>query len=71
MDRQVIRCSDGHLYTAEWLPGFSWRSLRLGGGRRYDHCPVDRRWRVAQIVDPAGLTEQELAQARQHDGGVR
>lgn len=70
-ERQVIRCSDGHLYTATWIPTVGLRSIRLGPDMRIDRCPVDHRWRRARIVDPAGLTDAELARAREHYSGVR
>jgi hypothetical protein len=70
-ERQFIRCSDGHLYTASWVPGFSWRSARLGFGKRFDRCPIDHRWRMAQIVDPGELSEADIAQAEEHYSGVR
>jgi hypothetical protein len=70
-ERQFIRCSGGDLYTATWLPGISWRSARLGMGRRLDRCPVCHRWRMAEAIDPGDLTDADLEQARQHYSGVR
>jgi hypothetical protein len=63
--RQVIRCSAGHLYTATWIPHVSLRDIRM------DRCPIDGRWQLARVVDPAELTDAELAEAQEHYSGVR
>jgi len=61
---RILRCSDGHLFVS------SEGSRLLGsvhfGPKRLLRCPVDRRWRMAGNVSSGDLTEQELAQARQH-----
>lgn len=71
LERQLIRCSDGHLYSATWIPLVCWRSVRLGYGRRLDRCPVGRHWRMAEVVDPGDLTEAEREQAERRYSGVR
>jgi hypothetical protein len=68
---KVIRCSEGHLYTAVWIPFISLRSVRLGWNRRLDHCPVNGKWRMASVVSPDELTESQLAEAREHNSGLR
>src|SRR5579862_540371 len=35
----IVRCSKGHLFTTIWVPGVSFKSVRLGYAR-FQHCPV-------------------------------
>jgi hypothetical protein len=63
---QIVRCSDGHLYTAHWPPFVSLRTVRLGGGARLAKCPIDNRWRVTKIVNANELSESDLQEARSH-----
>jgi hypothetical protein len=67
---RIVKCSDGHLYTALWIPLVGLRSVRLGG-ERYARCPVDHHWRMTVPVDASELTEAELTEARQHDVGLQ
>jgi hypothetical protein len=69
-EEKIIRCSDGHLYTARWIPLVSFRSVRLGS-RRLARCPVDGRWRLARSVDPGELGEAEIEEAKRHDAGTQ
>jgi len=65
MPERIYRCSDGHLYSAQALIA-SLLSVHLGVGVHLQRCPVDNRWRVARVVDPNVLSEEELADARAH-----
>lgn len=62
MAESIIRCSDGHLFTANWIPLVGIRSIRLGT-KRYARCPVNRRWRLMERVSPGELSADQLAQA--------
>jgi hypothetical protein len=61
----IYRCSDGHLYCADFFKMLL-LSLHLGIGTHYQRCPVDRHWRLATRMQPAELTGEQLAEARQH-----
>ncbi|NJP88760.1 MULTISPECIES: hypothetical protein [Nonomuraea] len=67
---RIVRCSDGHLYTAQWAPFFSLRAVRLGS-RRFARCPVDGRWRLVTTVEPRDLTEAEIEEAKRHHAGLQ
>ncbi|MGI5456951.1 hypothetical protein ACQEWB_28060 [Streptomyces sp. CA-249302] len=68
--RTVVRCRDGHLYTTIWIPGASFKSLRLGW-YRWQYCPVGRHWSSAVPVRDDELTPQERALAEMyHDAPV-
>jgi hypothetical protein len=62
MPDRIYRCSDGHLYTADWLKALL-LSAHLGFGTHYQRCAVDGRWRIAKPVDPGELSEAELDEA--------
>lgn len=64
----VVRCARGGLFETLWVPGASFRSLRLGPWRIM-RCPVHDRVEVVHIVDPASLTPQERAAAATHPAG--
>jgi hypothetical protein len=65
MLQRIYRCSDGHLYSADALKA-SLLSVHLGVGAHFQRCPVDKRWRIARVVDPNELSDEELAKARAH-----
>ena len=67
----TVRCSDGHLYTAKWIPLVGLRSVRLGQRNRFARCPIDRKWRMARRVDPETLSATEVMAARQHHVGLQ
>ncbi len=67
----TVRCSDGHLYTATWVPLVGLRSVRLGRGNRFARCPIDRKWRMTELVDTATLSAPEVNEARQHHVGMQ
>jgi hypothetical protein len=60
---QIVRCSDGHLYTMSAASRLF--SVHLGA-RRLQRCAVDHRWRVAENVNPNDLSDAELTEARRH-----
>jgi hypothetical protein len=61
----IVRCRHGHLYTTFWLPGVSFKALRLGWWR-YQRCPVGGHWSLVTPVRPSELTEGERVEARSH-----
>ena len=61
----IVRCRDGHLFTTIWVPGASFKSVRLGA-MRYQHCPVGNHWTFVLPVNPANLTEPERRFAAEH-----
>jgi len=62
----VVRCRDGHLFTTIWVPGASFKSLRLGWWR-FQRCPVGRHWSLVTPVRESELTEAERQLAREHE----
>lgn len=59
----VVRCRQGHLFETVWVPGGSFKAVRLGP-LRYQRCPVGQHWAWIRRVDPSTLTPGELADAR-------
>lgn len=59
----IVRCRQGHLYTTFWLPGVSFKALRLGWWR-YQRCPVGGHWSLITPVRESELTEDERQVAR-------
>ena len=63
--RVVVRCRDGHLFTTIWIPGVSFKALRLGWWR-LQRCPVGRHWSLVTPVDRIVLTAEQLRLADEH-----
>jgi hypothetical protein len=59
----IVRCRRGHLFTTFWLPGISFKALRLGWWR-YQRCPVGGHWSLITPMRPSQLTEAEREEAR-------
>ncbi|HEX4519896.1 MAG TPA: hypothetical protein VH063_09985 [Gaiellaceae bacterium] len=60
----VVRCRRGHVFTTIWIPGASFKSLRLGWWR-VQRCPVGRHWTVVVPVREADLSARELRTAHE------
>src|SRR5947209_3386660 len=58
----VVRCREGHLFSTIWIPGVSFKSLRLGWWR-VQRCPVGRHWSVVTPVRPSDLSEEQRRRA--------
>jgi hypothetical protein len=58
----VVRCRRGHLFTTIWVPGASFKSLRLGWWR-FQRCPVGGHWSAVTPVRRADLTADEQRSA--------
>jgi hypothetical protein len=54
-----VRCRSGHLFTTIWIPGASFKSIRLGWWR-LQRCPVGRHWSIVTPVNRSELAEAEL-----------
>jgi hypothetical protein len=58
--RTIVRCHRGHLFTTLWVPGASFKSLRLGPWR-IQRCPVGRHW---SLVWPAAVSKLSPAEVQ-------
>ena len=61
----VVRCKDGHLFTTVWIPGVSFKAIRLGP-IRFQYCPVGEHWAWVKPVDPDELNPAERRFAARH-----
>jgi hypothetical protein len=61
----VVRCREGHLFTTIWIPGASFKALRLGWWR-FQRCPVGSHWTLVTPVKESELTAEELRFAAEH-----
>jgi len=63
----VVRCAKDHLFTTMWVPGASFKSVRLGN-KRYQHCPVGKHWSMVTPIPVDQLSNAErIEAARVHD----
>lgn len=62
MNRTIVQCAQGALYSSIWWPLVSVKSVRMGS-QRLQRCPVHRRWEKTVQVDGAGLSAAEIAEA--------
>lgn len=60
-----VRCSQGHLFTTLWIPGASFKAIRLGN-RRFQRCPVGHHWAMVRPLNESELTEDERLEAAEH-----
>ena len=60
----ILRCSDGHLFTASWVK-ILFLSVHVID-RKWLRCPVDHKWRMADVVPAGTLSETDLYEAQQH-----
>ncbi len=58
MERTIVRCDSGGLYSTIWIPLISFKAIRFGSAR-FQRCPVHRRWERATLVDATALTDEE------------
>jgi hypothetical protein len=66
----VVRCRDGHLFTTVWIPGFSFKAIRLGP-IRLQYCPVGGHWTAVRYIPENELTDAERVLAAQfHDSDL-
>jgi hypothetical protein len=57
-----VRCRRGHLFTTLWIPGASFKSIRLGWWR-LQRCPVGRHWSIVTPVNRSELADAERRSA--------
>ncbi|MEH3154317.1 MAG: hypothetical protein PGN29_02860 [Gordonia paraffinivorans] len=62
MNRKIVRCDSGALYSSIWIPMVSFKAARLGTSR-FQRCPVHHRWERARLVDPSTLSDGERSAA--------
>lgn len=62
--RMIVRCRQGHLFTTVWVPGVSFKAVRLGWWR-FQHCPVGDHWTLVSPVRESDLTEDQQRAARE------
>lgn len=63
----ILRCSDGHLFSATRLK-LVFLSVHLGD-KGWLRCPVDDKWRIAEpvrVYEADALSQAELDEALQH-----
>jgi hypothetical protein len=60
----VVRCRRGHLFSTIWLPGISFKSLRLLWWRG-QRCPVGGHWTIVTPVRESELSEDEKRTAHE------
>jgi hypothetical protein len=61
----IVRCSRGHLFTTLWIVGSSVKAVRLGY-RRYQRCPVCKKWRIVVPVPDSELSDEDRRVAAEH-----
>jgi len=61
----VVRCRKGHLFTTLWVPGASFKAVRLGS-KRWQHCPVGDHWSIVTPVRDADLSDEQRVIAARH-----
>jgi hypothetical protein len=66
----VVRCNRGHLFTTIWIPGATFKALKLGWWR-LQWCPVGRHVALVRPVKTASLSRSERRfAAKHHDAHV-
>ena len=66
----VVRCAQGHLFMSLWIPGASFKAIRLGFVR-FQHCPVGNHWTFVVPVKDSDLSDQDRRAAeRYHDSFI-
>lgn len=61
----VVRCRGGHLFTTIWIPGASFKAIRLGWVR-LQYCPVGHHLTFVVPVREDDLTPEERRMAAMH-----
>jgi hypothetical protein len=66
MERTVVRCAEGHLFSTSFFPMQNLGPDRIGPGRLL-RCPRCARLRSAVPADLGMLTREEIERARALD----
>jgi hypothetical protein len=61
----VVRCRRGHLFTTIWVPGATFKALKLGWWR-LQWCPVGKHLSLVSSVKESELSDEERRFAEQH-----
>jgi hypothetical protein len=61
----VVRCRRGHLFTTIWVPGATFKALKLGWWR-LQWCPVGKHLSLVSPVKESELSDEERRFAEQH-----
>jgi hypothetical protein len=61
----VVRCRRGHLFTTLWVPGATFKALKLGWWR-LQWCPVGKHVSLVSPVRDSDLTAEQKREAEQH-----
>ncbi len=61
----IVRCRQGHLFTTVWLPGGSFKAVRLGWFR-IQRCPVGHHLAIVTPVREGDLTDEERRSAARY-----
>ena len=64
----IVKCREGHLFTTVWIPGVSFKAVRLGW-LRFQRCPVGNHWSFVTPVHDEELTDAERYVASQNRDG--
>jgi hypothetical protein len=70
MERTVVRCAEGHLFSTSTFPMQNLGPDRLGPGRLM-RCPRCGRMRSAVPADLTMLTGEEIERARRLDADAQ
>ena len=62
----VVQCRHGHQFTTWWMPGVSFKALRLLWWR-LQYCPVGKHYSVVTPVAVTAIADDELQQAQDRD----
>ncbi|GAB2645177.1 hypothetical protein GCM10027169_11470 [Gordonia jinhuaensis] len=62
MERTIVRCERGGLYSTLWWPWGSFKAIRLGP-TRIQRCPIHHKWEKTRQVDVRELSPSEIADA--------
>ncbi|MEV4622486.1 hypothetical protein AB0J74_27720 [Asanoa sp. NPDC049573] len=65
-----VRCREGHVFTTTWIPGISFKAIRLGP-MRVQWCPVGEHRTIVTLVPWSRLSDRERwMAAHYHDSGM-
>jgi hypothetical protein len=65
-----VRCRAGHVFLTTWIPGVSFKAVRLGLVR-LQHCPVGDHLTAVTLLRDEDLSQYERQLARRfRDSGV-
>ncbi len=65
----VVRCREGHVFTTVWVPGMSFKAIRLGS-YRLQRCPVADHWTIVTRVNDSDLSDEDRLAAELYNDGT-